>query len=834
MSGTNSPSDAACPCGTSAFPVVICNPAGLPAIAYRTGDYVAFRHRLLQALPGETQLQAWRPGAEGDLAVQMMEWWAYLADILTFYNERLANEAFLSTAVLPESVNHLVQLLGYRPRPALGSSGTLAAILAKNARLPLTLPAELQVQSKPGPGQPPQVFELSQPTTVLAPDVIVADVVPLNQSVLGDTADFVWLAGKVSGIKTGDRFLMINASALTAGTITASAWITVSKTAAATDPLGAPVTQVTFSAPVTSILETAAATDYVLLRASQSAPLWGYPPTSPVITGTSVDLASVARQITAGSVLLFDVNANGVAPTPVVVQSYQEVVWWVDNTGHTQTGIASPPSPPAPIAFPHAHIVFTAPESNIGSATPATVTARWGWTPVGQLVPVLSATDYVYTSGGNALVPTQGAAAFPTIAASVLAEDAAGNGVIGTVKPAASTPGAVILAPDTLTPLPDAGLASPIEIFFNQLPVTRGKTVLSEAIGSGNPVVAGQDFTLQQSPVTYFLDPASISGDGFSSTVRVRVNGVLWKEVCSFFNQPPNARVFVLREDDQGQTHVTFGDGVNGSLLPTGANNIVATYRYGAGEAAPASETLTVVLTPQPGLKGLRNPLPPTGGAEADPPAKLRKLAPASVLTFDRAVSLDDYATLAATAPGVTRVSADLVFDAAAQRPMVTLWIAGDAGARNAVEKKLAGVAMPNQAFTLKLATAVVIGLSLYYVLDPTMDDATVRAGLTSALTDPDQGVFGVNVVGIGQAIYESQIEAACLGVPGVLAIHQLVISLDQPPRRRFGFRPLPRLVGAAAVPAVCGGRRHDPGAGNYFSLPNDPTHLNLMMEPAS
>ena len=55
----------------------------------------------------------------------------------------------------------------------------------------------------------------------------------------------------------------------------------------------------------------------------------------------------------------------------------------------------------------------------------------------------------------------------------------------------------------------------------------------------------------------------------------------------SFYGQPTNAQVFVLREDDQGQTHVTFGDGVNGALLPTGTNNIVATYRYGAGAAAP-------------------------------------------------------------------------------------------------------------------------------------------------------------------------------------------------------------------------------------------------------
>ena len=66
----------------------------------------------------------------------------------------------------------------------------------------------------------------------------------------------------------------------------------------------------------------------------------------------------------------------------------------------------------------------------------------------------------------------------------------------------------------------------------------------------------------------------------------------------------------------------TFGDGVNGALLPTGTNNVVATYRYGAGAAAPAVETLTVIQSPQPGLEALRNPLQPTGGADADDPAR--------------------------------------------------------------------------------------------------------------------------------------------------------------------------------------------------------------------
>src|SRR5262245_11007724 len=93
-----------CPCDVFCHPKPPYNPAGLMSLAYRVGDFTSFRHALLKPLPNEEALAAWRPGAQGDLAVQIIEWWAYLADVLTFYNERIVNESYLRTAVLDESV----------------------------------------------------------------------------------------------------------------------------------------------------------------------------------------------------------------------------------------------------------------------------------------------------------------------------------------------------------------------------------------------------------------------------------------------------------------------------------------------------------------------------------------------------------------------------------------------------------------------------------------------------------------------------------------------------------------------------------------------------------
>ena len=106
----------------------------------------------------------------------MVEWWAYLADILTFYNERIANEDYLRTAVLPATPAALVKLLGYRPRPTIGATGYLAALLSPTVvgAQTVTLPDGLEFQSKPGPGQTPQTFELHPATTIGLPASVPA------------------------------------------------------------------------------------------------------------------------------------------------------------------------------------------------------------------------------------------------------------------------------------------------------------------------------------------------------------------------------------------------------------------------------------------------------------------------------------------------------------------------------------------------------------------------------------------------------------------------------------------------------------------------------------
>jgi predicted phage baseplate assembly protein len=328
--------------------------------------------------------------------------------------------------------------------------------------------------------------------------------------------------------------------------------------------------------------------------------------------------------------------------------------------------------------------------------------------------------------------------------------------------------------------------------------------------------------------------------------VRVWVNDVEWIEVQSFFGQLSNAQVFITHEDDQGKTHVIFGDGEFGARLPTGINNIIASYRYGSGADIPGMGTLTVVLKPQPGLQSIRNPVAVGEGSDPDPSAKLRRLASRSVLTFNRAVSAEDYEAIAAQAPGVTRAKAALAFDPVEQRPRVTVWVGDDAEAVAAARTAITSAADPNRFPAILLARRVQVSLTVSLVIDSRRNNQPVLNAVRIALLDPDNGLLGLNALEIGQPIYDSQLYAACVAVPGVLAVKRLEFSSAGSPKQLDSTTVRARREAALSLQAshkpdfsssaidkrifirrpsssdACAEHRHDPGAGAFFLLPNE------------
>jgi len=65
--------------------------------------------------------------------------------------------------------------------------------------------------------------------------------------------------------------------------------------------------------------------------------------------------------------------------------------------------------------------------------------------------------------------------------------------------------------------------------------------------------------------------------------VKVKVGNVRWNEARTLEGINSNERVYTVTTTAEGETEVRFGDGVTGARLPSGADNVSATYRTGIG-----------------------------------------------------------------------------------------------------------------------------------------------------------------------------------------------------------------------------------------------------------
>jgi hypothetical protein len=83
-----------------------------PRIDYMAKDYASFRHLILDRL-AET-IPEWRERNPSDLGIALVELMAYVGDYLSYYQDAVATEAYLSTARRRTSVRRHVRLLDYR------------------------------------------------------------------------------------------------------------------------------------------------------------------------------------------------------------------------------------------------------------------------------------------------------------------------------------------------------------------------------------------------------------------------------------------------------------------------------------------------------------------------------------------------------------------------------------------------------------------------------------------------------------------------------------------------------------------------------------------------
>ncbi len=207
------------------------NRAGLSQIGYRIGTHGTFLASLTARLTThELVTQSYPDGAATPVAVRtrplaglgartddatpaLLDAWATVGDVLTFYQERIANEGFLRTARQRRSLHELAALPGYRPRPGLGASTYLAFDVDPLMADAVTIPAGSRSQSIPGQDELPQNFETS---TDLAARGAWNRLPPRGsrpQVVADLLGTGLWLSGTTTRLKPGQPLLVAVAGA---------------------------------------------------------------------------------------------------------------------------------------------------------------------------------------------------------------------------------------------------------------------------------------------------------------------------------------------------------------------------------------------------------------------------------------------------------------------------------------------------------------------------------------------------------------------------------------------------------------------------------------------
>jgi uncharacterized phage protein gp47/JayE len=323
----------------------------------------------------------------------------------------------------------------------------------------------------------------------------------------------------------------------------------------------------------------------------------------------------------------------------------------------------------------------------------------------------------------------------------------------------------------TFTPALTENLDSRTAKFYgNVVKATHGETVAAEPLGNGDAASEFQSFALKKSPVTFVPDATAPKGAG--NTLEIRVGGVRWDAVETLFGRTANERVYTTTINNDNEMSVRFGDGKTGARLPSGRNNVVATYRQGLGRVGNVrANTLTTLLDRPVGLKAAKNPRAAQGGAEPENQEAIRINAPNTVRTFNRVVSLRDFEDAAREYVGIAKAQATWVWDG--EQQVVFLTVAGDDGAE--VDGKLAADLKayldarrdPNRGLRLEsfrkvpITVRVTIEVDVAYVAEAVQQDAIASLKSHFAFEKRD----------LGQSVHLSDVYQALQEVEGVVAV---------------------------------------------------------------
>ena len=805
------------------------NRAGLLRIAYRIGRYADFVEAMTRGIEAAPELAGWTHREADDPGIALLEGAAILGDILTFYQEHYANEAYLRTAAWRESVAELVRLTGYRLTPGIGGRATFAfearGVTPVTIREGFPVKAELEDLEVPADFQTdaelvawPHLGRVNLYRPRVYAPTIAAGASSFEVASVGGASDSAALAA--FELKVGDRLLLQPAepSWTTSGsTLTTQQAPHTVKVKKVTRLLGRLIVDI--DAP----LQDGWTQPVAAYRINRTFRHFGHnapakvvtnDTTNGTITGASESDTFFERHIRVNHVcsntsssldlpatlLPLDSEITDLQPgMRVVVQTQVHMsgddTLFAVSVVRTVAEIEARTISFGNLSGPSTLLTLNRPilrhnlpvRSDVRNYRILEVTS-----PHLTLKPVSSPHSGSFANGTNALRFWGTATEVQAIAGRRLYLSHSDGRAVELVCTNDPT--------DFVTPSPDVAKmwaltfdrppspfvradfdeATPtVTVFGNLVDASQGKSERDAVLGNGDNRQVWQTFPLPKSPLTYFLSANGIPPH--TPELEIWVNNRRWTRVDAFYGHGPTEQIYIVREDAEGRSFVQFGDGETGSRLPSGLKNVVAIYRTGAGAHGPIKPKATPSTSERPpGFNTVSLAGIVSGGADPEDQDKAREAAPGKVQSLGRLVSIRDYETETLGVPGV--VTAAAAWDLHAGVPAVILRVLLEAGREAEFSDVRATLAHAQRChgpdrFPLVVEQALLryVFADVSYARDASFRQEDVESGLRAALglagdaEDERTGLFGLRARRLGEREYASRIEGRLQNVPGVL-----------------------------------------------------------------
>ncbi|MBD2253373.1 putative baseplate assembly protein [Nostoc parmelioides] len=827
------------------------NPPGLSALAYRIGTHPTFFQRLLAGLP--TQVIPQSPDTQkpqhplhklttqhlDDPAIALLDAWAVVGDVLTFYQERIANEGYLRTATEDRSILELSCTVGYKLNPGVAASTYLTFTVedAPGSAQEVTVPPGTRVQSIPkAPGELPQTFEtIAQMKARVEWNSLKPDISPkFDLQTFEQNTTELLLQGTNTRLQPGDAILVIDSQDNTR-------WYFL--TLQTVEPhTQEGYTRISWGKKLSDQYKTISNLEVFAFR--QQASFFGHnarnwSELSPEIkrkyspsqfgsetincTGITIkvnndavfttsinkgDIITVANQ----SKTVVDISENKIITVDSgFIPNLDNIKGFIYNKAIWEWSNFSIQFPQIDLnavyqnVLPGSWVLLTQGESSaLYQVENNSTVFRTDFELAGKVTRInvtsSNTSNNSKESNNNNLFNLRETTIFIQSEKLPLFKKSQELPSIKRQNPriklAQSIPPlelgrTVIIKDKTNTEIAFVGSmedsqtltlshdlqhdydTASMTIYANVVLATHGETVEKEVLGSGNGGQANQRFKLKKPPLTYV---SAATASGSKSTLQVYVNNVLWQEVASLEEQDSRSQCYIVQIDDRGEFTIIFGDGIHGSRLPSGQENIIATYRSGIGQVGEVKAGSLILLQNRPlGIRDVTNLHDATGAGDHETSLHIRDNTPRTVCTLDRIVSLRDFQNFTQSFAGIGKAQAVIL--CTGQTKLIHITIAADDGQQvesnsalftNLKQAIVSNMSNPLQFVEIQSYEPLYFNIEATVWIDPRYQENSVKQIIESTLNQ----TFSFAKREFGQAVAASEIIEVIQNIAGVLAVN--------------------------------------------------------------